>query len=120
MEVNDVKKEENTSKEVDQTLDYNTGKTQGITSLVLGIVSVLSCFTGIGALIGVITGIIGLVYANKAKRNGYKEGIQTGGFVSSLVGLIVSAIEVILIIVLFGSIVSLFAQIPTYGMYTWY
>lgn len=100
---------------------YVVGKDKAITSLVLGIVSVISCFTGIGSIIGLVTGIIGLVYANKAKKEGYHGGMQTGGFVSSLVGLIISAIVVVLTIFVFSSLISLIGEATRYyGMYTWY
>lgn len=100
---------------------YVAGKDKAITSLVLGIVSVLSCFTGIGAIVGLVTGIIGLVFANKAKKEGYYGGMQTGGFVSSLVGLIISALALVISIFVIGSIFSLLSEATTYGrMYTWY
>lgn len=112
--------EENNISNKEETLNDNTGKNQAITSLVLGVVSLLSCFTGIGAIIGLVTGIIGLIFASKAKKNAYIEAMQTGGFVCSLVGLIISAIILILSICLIGTIFGLLSRATTYGMYTWY
>lgn len=99
---------------------YVVGKDKAITSLVLGIVSVLSFFTLIGSIIGVVTGIIGLIFAIKAKKEGYYGGLQTGGFVSSLVGLIVSIITTIFLIILVSSFFTFLSEAVTYGMYTWY
>lgn len=100
---------------------YVVGKDKAITSLVLGIVSVLSCFTGIGSIIGLVTGIIGLIFASNAKKEGYYGGIQTGGFVCSLVGLIISCLVLIFSIVVLGSIFGLLNDAITYGgMYTFY
>ena len=49
---------------------------QAVASLVLGIVAAASCFFGLGAIIGLICGIIGIVMANKAKNAGNTEGIR--------------------------------------------
>ena len=55
-----------------------------------------SWFFGLGALLGVVLGIVGLVLADQAKRAGNIEGIRTAGFVCSLIGLIGSGIAVII------------------------
>jgi hypothetical protein len=68
------------------------GKGAATASLVLGIVSIVCWFFGYGAVIGLITGIIGLVCSSNAKKAGFSGGIQTGGFVCSLIGIIGSAI----------------------------
>lgn len=100
---------------------YVVGKDKAITSLVLGIVSIISCFTGIGSIVGLVTGIIGLVFANKAKKVGYYGGIQTGGFVTSLVGLIISSLVILFAIFVLGSILNVLGTYADYGrMYTWY
>ena len=66
--------------------------------------------SGVGALVGIILGIIGLVLAGQAKKAGNTEGIRTGGFVCSLIGLIGSGIAVIIAIsalALVGSMASM-------------
>ena len=63
------------------------GKGAAIASLVLGIVSI-----AMGALIGLITGIIGLICASSAKKAGFVGGMRTAGFVCSLIGVIGSAL----------------------------
>lgn len=69
---------------------------KAVASLVLGICAVASWFFGLGALLGMVLGIIGLVLAGQAKKAGNIEGIRTAGFVCSLIGLIGSAIAVII------------------------
>lgn len=104
---------------MNEEYEYIKGKDKAIASLILGIVSIVSCLTGIGAIIGFITGIIGLVLSNLAKKQGYYDGIRTGGFVCSLVGLIISVVIIILLIFIVGMFSSMLN--PTYyGMYTWY
>lgn len=69
---------------------------KAVASLVLGICSIVSWFFGLGALLGMVLGIVGLVLASQAKKAGNIEGIRTAGFVCSLIGLIGSAIAVII------------------------
>jgi hypothetical protein len=68
------------------------GKGSAIASLVLGIVSIVCWFLGMGAFVGLITGIIGVICASCSKKAGYTGGIQTGGLVCSIIGLVVSAV----------------------------
>ncbi|SFD09773.1 hypothetical protein [Butyrivibrio sp. YAB3001] len=68
------------------------GKGAAIASLVLGIVSIVCWFLGIGAFVGLITGIIGIICASSSKKAGYTGGIQTGGLVCSIIGVVVSAV----------------------------
>lgn len=68
------------------------GKGAAVASLVLGVVSIVTWFFGMGALIGLITGIIGLICASNAKKAGFTGGMRTAGFVCSLIGVIGSAL----------------------------
>ncbi len=68
------------------------GKGAAIASLVLGIISVVFWFFGIGSLVSIVCGIIGLILASNAKKAGFEGGIRTGGFVCSLIGLIGGAL----------------------------
>lgn len=68
------------------------GKGAAIASLVLGIISIVTWFFGMGALIGLITGVIGLICASNAKNAGFVGGMRTAGFVCSLIGVIGSAL----------------------------
>lgn len=69
---------------------------KAVASLVVGICSIVSWFFGLGALLGMVLGIVGLVLAGQAKKAGNIEGIRTAGFVCSLIGLIGSSIAVII------------------------
>ena len=68
------------------------GKGAATASLVLGIISVVCWFFGVGAAVGLVTGIIGLILASSSKKAGFEGGIRTAGFVLSLIGIIGSAI----------------------------
>ncbi len=68
------------------------GKGAAVASLVLGVVSIVTWFFGMGALIGLITGVIGLICASNAKKAGFVGGMRTAGFVCSLIGVIGSAL----------------------------
>lgn len=80
------------------------GRGAATASLVLGIISIASWFFGIGAFVGIITGIIGLICSSNAKREGYTGGMQTGGFVCSLIGLIGGALVLVACVACVGFI----------------
>ena len=86
--------------------DNERGKNAAVTSMVLGIVAVVLWFFSFAAVVSVVLGIIGLVYANKAKTEGFRGGFYTAGFVLSLIGLIGGAIVVIVSIIAIGLIGS--------------
>jgi hypothetical protein len=64
------------------------GKGKATASLVLGIISVVCWFFGYSAIISVILGVIGLILAGKARKEGFEGGTRTAGFILSLIGLI--------------------------------
>ena len=68
------------------------GKGAAIAGLVLGIVSIVCWFFGAGAVIGLATGIVGIICSTNAKKAGFTGGMQTAGFICSLIGLIGSAL----------------------------
>ena len=68
------------------------GKGQAIGSLICGIVSVVFWFFGVTAILSLIIGIVGMVLASMAKKQGFSGGMQTAGFVLSLLGVIFGAI----------------------------
>ena len=88
---------------------------KAVASLVLGICAIVCWFFGVGALVGIILGIIGLVLAGQAKKAGNTEGIRTGGFVCSLIGLIGSGIAVIIAISALALARSIFDKATLYG-----
>ena len=87
---------------------------KAVASLVLGICAIVCWFFGVGALVGIILGIIGLVLAGP-KKAGNTEGIRTGGFVCSLIGLIGSGIAVIIAISALALAGSIFDKATLYG-----
>lgn len=68
------------------------GKGAAIGSLVCGIISIILSFFSVSSIVGLILGIVGLILASSSKKAGYTEGLRTGGFVVSLIGVILSAI----------------------------
>lgn len=76
---------------------------KAVAALVLGIVACASILTGIGAIVGLILGIIGIVLARQAKKAGNTEGICKAGFVLSIIGLCVSAAGLIIVLGLVGA-----------------
>lgn len=91
----------------DEKLENNDkipGKGAATASMVLGIISVVLWFFGYSALVSVILGIVGLILAGNAKKAGFVGGIQTAGFVLSLIGLIGGAIFFVACIACVGAI----------------
>lgn len=84
--------------------DKIPGKGAATVSMVLGIISVVLWFFGYSALVSVILGIVGLILAGNAKKAGFVGGIQTAGFVLSLIGLIGGAIFFVACIACVGAI----------------
>lgn len=92
---------------VDEKMENNDkipGKGAATASMVLGIISVVLWFFGYSALVSVILGIVGLILAGNAKKAGFVGGIQTAGFVLSLIGLIGGAIFFVACIACVGAI----------------
>lgn len=80
-----------------------------IGSLVCGIIGVVMWFFGYTCIVSVVLGIVGLVLAGNAKKEGNAEGIRTAGFVISLIALIVGIIITIylcLVVALVGTAVN--------------
>lgn len=89
---------------------YNTnpGEAPGygaaVASLVLGIIAVVLWFFGYSAIVSVVLGIIGLVCAGNAKKQGFVGGIRTDGFVLSLIGLIGGALVFVACVACVGAL----------------
>lgn len=64
-----------------------------VASLVLGILSIVFCCCW---YLGLILGVVGLVLAIVAKKNGNDEGICKAGLVLSIIGVAISAVFMIL------------------------
>lgn len=81
-----------------ETIDLNSGadvpesKTNSVISLIMGILSLVFCCCSI---IGIIPGIIGIILASKAKKNGEPGGMATAGLVCSIIGIVFGVIVTI-------------------------
>lgn len=71
----------------------------------MGILSLVFCCCSV---IGIIPGIVGIIFANKAKKNGETSGMATGGLVCSIIGIV------------FGVIVTIFYAIYGYAIWAVY
>lgn len=80
------------------------GKSVATASMVLGIVSVVLWFFGYSSILSVLLGIVGLVLAARAKKEGFYGSLRTAGFVLSLVGLIGGAIFFIACVACVGAL----------------
>lgn len=80
------------------------GKGQATASLVLGIIAVVCWFFGYSAIVSVVLGVIGIILAGKAKKEGFVGGIQSAGFVLSLIGLIGGAVAFVACVACVGII----------------
>ena len=85
-------------------MEINTSEHgKAVAALVLGIIACASVLTGVGAIVGVILGIIGIILAKKAKNAGNTEGICKAGFILSIIGLCVSGVGLIMTLGLIGA-----------------
>ena len=76
---------------------------------VSGSIGIVLWFFGYTCLISVVLGIVGLVLAGNAKKEGNTEGIRTAGFIVSLIALIIGIIITIylcLVVALVGTAVN--------------
>ena len=72
------------------------GKGKAIASLVLGIISLAFMWM---PFFGLVLGIVGLVLAASAGKEGFRGGLKTAGFVCSLIGTIIGAFYLVLFII---------------------
>ncbi len=77
-------------------LNNNThsSNSYGIASLVLGIVSIVLSWV---PLIGLIAGILGIIFYTQQKRI-FPNSISTSGFITSIIGIVLSAIYFLFLI----------------------
>ena len=84
-----------------------SGKGAATASLVLGILAVVCWFFGYSAILSVVFGLIGIITSSNASKQGYTGGLQTAGFVLSLIGLIGGAIAFVACVACVGSLGAL-------------
>jgi len=95
------------------TQPQSNGK--GVASLILGICSIVS--SGF-VITGVIAGIIGLVLASLSKKQIGKNGLATGGLITSIIGLVLSIITLLMFILLIVWVIPTLGDDPSlFGNY---
>jgi hypothetical protein len=87
----------------------NNGK--AIASLVLGILALVSFFTGWGAIVGLILGVVGIVMGVNAKKEidatGQEgKGMATAGLVCSIIGTVIAGIGALCVLCIAGSVIG--------------
>jgi hypothetical protein len=87
-----------------QPAGQQPGSGLAIGALVCGIASIVFVF--FFALGGVIAGIVGLILASMAKKQGNNSGMRTGGLVMSIIGLIICGISIVIAIACVASLYS--------------
>ena len=89
-------------------MNEEVGKTPGssIASLVLGVISLLCAWFGYGALISIITGIIGIILGIKGNKI-QQTGMGTAGIVLSIIGLVLSIIVFFACVLCIGGLIAL-------------
>lgn len=80
-------------------------KSNSTISLIMGILSLVFCCCSV---IGIIPGIVGIIFASKARRDGETSGMATGGLVCSIIGIV------------FGVIVTVFYAMYGYAIWAVY
>lgn len=100
---------ESTVSYADPNLQHNKPDAKAIASLILGIVSILASVASVAilpAIISLVCGVVGLILSVKSKKEN-PTGVATGGFVTSIIGMVLAIIGIIVAIVLFGAIAAI-------------
>ena len=87
----------------------NNGSKFGIVSLVVGICSCVCAFFGIYSFLGIILGIVGIIFGVKAINLGATTSQAKAGKVLSIVGLSVCGAVWLIYIFFFGALAILFS-----------
>ena len=77
-----------------------------IATLVLGILSILFIFTGSGIPEALVLGIVGIVLGHFAKKKEPYNKYAKAGFICSIIGTAISGVLILIVIFLFGSMLS--------------
>ena len=77
-------------------------KTTSLLALIFGIVGIVLTFTP-AAIAGLILAILGLVFSSLAKKKDGPNGMQKGGFILSLIAVILWIIVVVVIGLIVGA-----------------
>jgi hypothetical protein len=93
-----------------------------VVALTLGILSLFAASTGIGAFVGIVLAIIGILQGNWARKADRNDGMAQAGLILSIIGLVACAVFFIFGLALFGMTFSILEDVfhmARYGMYYW-
>ena len=76
---------------------------KGIVSLVTGILSIMLCWTG---YIGVVLGIVAIVFFGLVYKSKEKSGMAIAGLITGIIGTFISFIYAVFWTVIFGAVAS--------------
>ena len=87
------------------------GYSKALASMILGICSIALMIV-LTPFAGIVLGVIGLVLNSMARGDGYTGSYLKAGKICSIVGIVLSAILLVLAAVLIGSFITIFSDIP--------
>lgn len=90
------------------------GKNKAVASLVCGILSIVLMWLGYGALIGIISGIVAIVLAISAKKDGFTEGMQKAGLILGIIGTVLSGIFFVSCVICVGALTAAASSVTYY------
>ncbi len=83
-----------------------------IASMVLGIVSIVAACC-ISEYIGIVCGILGIVFYVLTKKHGTANGMATAGLVCGIVGLALSILGILLAYVLLDALIEMYPELES-------
>lgn len=89
--------------EEENTEEANAGTNNSVISLIMGLLSLVFCCC---AILGIIPGIVGIIFYNKAKKNGEQSGLAVAGLVCSIIGIVFGGITLIYYLLYGAAILS--------------
>jgi len=95
--------------------ENDIGKKKATAALVLGIIAILLPIP----FLDLACGIVGLVLANGAKKDGFTGSVRTAGFVLSLIGTVYGALHTLAWLFLGGLMIAAFSSGFTSGFHGW-
>ncbi|MCM1307479.1 MAG: hypothetical protein NC223_02650 [Butyrivibrio sp.] len=70
-------------------------KGKQIASMICGIMSLIWAWASYGAVVGIVLGIVAVVLSSGVKNAGAENGMSKAGFICGLIGIILSAVMLI-------------------------
>ena len=101
-----------------ERVEEKATKTASTTALVLGICSIV--FDFIFGIVGLALGIIGIIFAVKARKNEAPNGMSTAGLVCSIIGIVLGALATICFITVVVAAITEGASPYYYDYYNYF